>query len=174
MAAPTITTVDDATRLGLAVLGFLGTPPVDPLVSSTDTAARRERIGLSLQYLEAVDLLTPAQGSALRDFVSTGTTPPAPDGPPLLTVGGVLVSTVLHLPDGEGLFGDAIAALGHVVDASIGGYAHGGAWAALCCSCIAAMHVMQGIKDAHPTTSLEAIAGIKDGLRNGFKNGFKD
>jgi hypothetical protein len=166
-----MTTLENATRLGLAVQGFLARPPMDPLLDpALPTAVTKQRLELSLYQLERLGALTSDEGTTLRDYVEHGRLPAPPSGPALLTVGSTLTTVVLFLHAiGPGsLFGGMLPGLDHVVDATLDGQLHGGDEAALACAAIATTQVLQGLKSVQAEISVFAVQGLKDGLKSAW------
>jgi|1186.fasta_scaffold184154_2 hypothetical protein len=166
-----MTTLEDATKLGLAVQGFLARPPIDPLLDpSAPTEVMRQRLELRLYQLEKLGAISSEEGTALRDYVRHGELPAPPSGPALLTVGSTLITVVLFLyAVGPGsLFGGMLPGLDHVVDATLDGKLHGGDEAALTCAAIAATQVLQGLKSVAAEVSEVAVLGLKDGLKSAY------
>ena len=164
-----MTTLDDATVLGLAVQGFLARPPLDPLLDPVPpNEILRQRIEMSLYYLKSAGVLSEDEFTAVIQYVRDGKLPEPPTGPELLTTGIVLTSVVLYLHDvGPGsLFGGMLPALHHVVEAAVDGALHGGPTAALVCATIGAMHVLRGIKSVRADVSDIAVTGIKSGIKS--------
>jgi hypothetical protein len=163
--------IEEATLAGLAVRTCLARPPLEallPAVAGDHVVA--ERLKLTLEHLTAIGTLSEAERDSLLAYVTTGALPSVPAGPSLLTVGTVLISTVLslHDADAESLFGGPLSALGHVMDAAAAGAVLGGGLGALACAAIAAMQVTQGIKSLGAEISIDAVRGIKSGIKSGL------
>jgi hypothetical protein len=163
--------IEEATLAGLAVRTCVTRPPLEALLATPvhdDTMA--EQLKLSLEYLAATGTVSEAERDSLHAYVTTGSLPNVPSGPSVLTVGTVLISTVLYLHNAgdESLFGSPLSALGHVMDAASDGALLGGQLGALACAALAAMRVLQGIKSLRTETSIDAVRGIKSGIKSGF------
>jgi hypothetical protein len=164
-------TFEDATKLGLAVQAFLARPPLDPLLNTHIPAdLLRHKLTAQLWFLETRDVLTAAEGNALRDYVQDGTLPEPPSGPVLLTPGALLTSVVLflHAVGPGSLFGDMPLALSHVVDATVDGELHAGHEGALTCAAIATTQVVQGLETVEAEVSEGAVEGLRNALYTAY------
>lgn len=175
-----MTSIEDATRLGLAVQAVLARPPIDPLLDpQIPTEVVRQRLQLSLEFLHTLGVLAETDNAAIQKYLSHDTPPEPPAGPDLLTVGIVLICVVLYLHDAghESLFGGPLPALHHVVEAATVGALHGGLDAARACAAVAAMQVLPaGVKSSGLEISAFAVAGVKSGIKSsihGVKSGLK-
>jgi hypothetical protein len=160
-------TIEDATKLGLAVQAFLARPPLDPLLDAhIPTDLLRHKLTAQLWFLETRDVLTAPEGTTLRDYVQDGTLPEPPSGPVLLTPGVLLTSVVLflHAVGPGSLFGDMPLALSHVVDATVDGALHAGQDGALTCASIATTQVVQGLETVEAQVSDNAVKVLRDAL----------
>jgi hypothetical protein len=157
-------TLEDATKLGLAVQASLARPPLDPLLDpGTPAAVLRQRLTAQLHYLQTLHVLSADGLKPLLAYVEDGTLPESPAGPALLNTEVLLTTVVLFLHDvGPGsLFGDMPLALAYVVDAAVDGALHAGPDGAVTCAAIATTQVLQGLKSVSADISEAAVNGLK-------------
>jgi hypothetical protein len=160
-------TLEDATKLGLAVQAFLARPPLEPLLDpGVPVPVLRQQLTARLHYLHTLDVLSADGLKPLLAYVEDGTLPEAPAGPARLNTEVLLISVVLFLHDvGPGsLFGDMPLALSHVVDAAVDGALYAGADGAVTCAAIATAQVLQGLKSVRAEVSEAAVDGLKSAL----------
>jgi hypothetical protein len=160
-------TLEDATKLGLAVQAFLARPPLDPLLDpGIPATVLRQRLTAQLHYLETLHVLSPHGLKPLMTYVENGTLPEPPAGPALLNTEVLLTSVVLFLHDiGPGsLFGDMPLALSYVVDAAVDGALHAGPDGSVTCAAIATSQVLLGLKSVSAEVSETAVKGLKSAL----------
>jgi len=160
--AKDMTTFEDATLLGLAVQARLKRPaPITPPDSHLLSDSQREEVAAALRYLEASGVLTESESASFQEYVSNGKLPESDSAPSPFTVGSVLAVLVQHGAQG--------AAVGHVIDAAVDGFVHGGPHAAVGCASIAAIESLQATKSAVPGSVF--VPGATKSSTGGIKSG---
>jgi hypothetical protein len=173
-------TIEDATKLGLAVEAFLARPPLDPTLNpGIPLDVLRQRMTAQLHHLESLQVLTAEGVKPLLAYVEHGTSlPESPSGPVVLTTESVLTTVVLflHAVGPGSAFGDMPLALSYVIDAAVDGAAHAGPEGAVTYAAIATTQVLQalgigGVKPHHLPGGVKphSTGGVKPHSTGGVK-----